>query len=61
MPATVGPQDRTASIAAAVVQCSRIMRNLGNRWWRERRVGRKEVSAVRTVVESAVLMLGSEV
>ena len=50
VPATVGPQARTDSMAAAVVQCSRMIRSLGKRLWRSMRVGRKDFSAVRTVV-----------
>ncbi len=48
--ATLGPHCLTASIAAAVEQCSRIIRRLGNFAWRERKVGRKASSAFRTVM-----------
>jgi hypothetical protein len=47
---TVGPQERTASSAAAVLQCSRIMRRLGNFLCRDRRVGRNAGSALRIVM-----------
>ena len=45
--ATVLPRDLTRSTAARVVACSRTMRRLGKRAWRERRWGRKRGSALR--------------
>ena len=50
VPTTLGAHARTASRAAAVVQCSRTMRRVGNLACRRKKVGRKDSSAFRTVV-----------
>lgn len=50
MPETVGPQARTAVMAEAVEQCSRMMRRFGKCVCRDLRVGRNEASALRIVI-----------
>jgi hypothetical protein len=52
--ATVGPQDLTASMAAAVVQCSRMIRSLGKSLCNSKRVGKKVSSAFKTVTSEVV-------
>ena len=51
VPETLGPQARTASRAAAVEQCSRMIRKLGNLACRDLKVGRKAGSALRMVID----------
>jgi hypothetical protein len=50
VPRTVGPRARTASRAAEVLQCSRMMRSFGKRSCNAFRVGRKAGSALRIVM-----------
>lgn len=56
LPPTVGPQERTAATAAAVVQCSSTIRSFGNRSFSIAKVGKNNSSALRSVTSDPTLL-----